>query len=228
MNRPSSPWTDAATVAGFVQSPPNATLTQFAQSERDRRGRGFLLDIGCGAGRNLLPLAEQGWRAIGVDASAPMLAAALARARPEETAGARVTLALAAMDALPVADGSIDLIVAHGIWNLARSSAEFRRAIREAARAARPDAGLFVFTFSRHTLPPAARPVAGETFVFTDFSGQPQCFLTDVELLAELAAAGFEPDPAVPLREHNRRAAGVQMQAGPPVIHEAAFRYSVR
>jgi ubiquinone/menaquinone biosynthesis C-methylase UbiE len=53
------------------------------------------------------------------------------------------------MDRLPLGDASIDLVVAHGIWNLARSAAEFRRAIAEAARVARPDAGLFVFTFSR-------------------------------------------------------------------------------
>jgi hypothetical protein len=34
---------------------------------------------------------------------------------------------------------------------------------------------------------------------------------------------GFEPDAAVPLREHNRRAHG-RAGSGPPVIYEAAFR----
>ena len=29
-----------------------------------------------------------------------------------------------------------------------------------------------------------APPVAGETFVFTQFSGQPQCFLTERELVS--------------------------------------------
>jgi hypothetical protein len=81
-----------------------------------------------------------------------------------------------------------------------------------------------VFTFSRHTLPDSAAPVPGESFVFTQFSGEPQCFLTDVELVAELAAAGFAPDPAVPLTEHNRPPAGV-LRAGGPVIYEAAFRF---
>jgi hypothetical protein len=83
-----------------------------------------------------------------------------------------------------------------------------------------------VFTFSRNTLPPDAAPVAGEPFVYTQFSGTPQCFLTDAQLLAELAAAGFTPDTAVPLTEHNRRTAGALASAGgPPVIYEAAFRY---
>ena len=45
-------------------------------------------------------------------------------------------------------------------------------------RAAAPGARLFVFTVSRHTLPPEEQPVAGETFVFTRFSGEPQVFLT--------------------------------------------------
>ena len=128
------------------------------------------------------------------------------------------------MDALPVRDRSIDLIIAHGIWHLARSGAEFRRAIAEAARAARPGGALFVFTFSRNTLARDAWPIAGETFVFTQFSGQPQVFLTSGQLLFELHAAGFEPDPAWPLRELNVPPPGQVRAGGAPVIYEAAFR----
>jgi hypothetical protein len=128
------------------------------------------------------------------------------------------------MHALPVPDAACDLIVAHGIWNLARSSSEFRAAVREAARAARNGAALFVFTFSRHTLPANAEPVRGETFVFTQFSGQPQCFLTDAELLGELADQGFRPDPFLPIREYNRPRPGALITVGGPVIYEAAFR----
>jgi hypothetical protein len=54
------------------------------------------------------------------------------------------------MAPLPVPDASADFVVAHGIWNRARSSAEFRQAVADAGRAARPGAALFVFTFSRH------------------------------------------------------------------------------
>ena len=35
---------------------------------------------------------------------------------------------------------------------------------------------------------------------------------------------GFVPDPAVPLREHNRRPRGALHKGGPPVIYEAGFR----
>ena len=216
-----SSWSAPATVAGFVQSAPNAVLLRFAESERRRAG-GLALDLGCGAGRNTIPLAQSGWKVLGLDLSWPMLAAAAPRARDEGIAD-RLHLALSPMDELPVRSRSVDLVIAHGIWNLARSTAEFRRAVLEAARVVKPGGGLFVFTFSRNTLPPAAQPVAGEPFVFTDFSGQPQCFLTDAQLVSEMAAAGFALDPAVPLTEYNRPKAGPRMQ-GPPVIYEAAFR----
>ena len=153
-----------------------------------------------------------------------MLVAAAARAADAGVAP-RARFALAPMDRLPVASARIDLIIAHGIWNLARSSAEFRRGVAEAARVARPGAALFVFTFSRHTLPADVQPVEGEPFVFTQFSGQPQCFLTDRQLIAEMAAAGFAPDARVPLTEYNRPEPGA-IRAGGPVIYEAAFRFT--
>ena len=211
-------------VAGFAQSPPNDTLMRFAVEERSRDGTRFALDIGCGAARNAVPLARAGWDVLGVDLAAPMLTAAIGRARVEAPSG-RLLFARSTMHELPVRDRSADLIVAHGVWNLATSDAEFRAAVREAARVARPDAALFVFTFSRHTLPPDAAPYGSESFIFTQFSGQPQCFLTGDQLVAELAAAGFTPDTAVPLTEHNLPKGGAFRTPGPPVIYEAAFRY---
>lgn len=219
-----SPWSTTETVAGFVQSAPNTVLLRFAESERQRAGVRWALDVGCGAGRNAVPLARMGWNVVGLDLSWPMLAAASPRARDE--GARRLRLALAPMDEIPVRDRTFDLVIAHGIWNLARSAVEFRRALRETARVAKPGAGLFVFTFSRNTLPPEAPPVAGETFVFTQFSGQPQCFLTEAELIAELAAVGFTPDPSVPFTEYNRPRPGALVARTGPVIHEAAFRYA--
>ncbi len=219
-----SPWSAPSTVAGFERGLPNEVLIRFAAAERERAANGLAIDIGCGAARNSVPLAEQGWRVFGTDLSGPMLEAASRRAVAEGQTR-RVHLALAAMDALPVADHCADLVVAHGIWNLARSSGEFRRAVAEAARVSRPGAGLFVFTFSRHTLPPDAEPVPGERFVFTQFSGRPQCFLSRDDLIAELGGAGFTLDPAVPFAEYNRRPGGMLCGGGPPVIYEAAFRF---
>lgn len=214
-------WSTPQTVAGFARGTPNRTLMEYAAREHARGGR-RALDIGCGAARNAAPLAHAGWHVLGTDASWPMLQAAASRATHEQIA-ARLQVAAAPMDRLPVRDRSADLIVAHGIWNLAATGAELRRAAGEAARAARPGAALFLFTFSRHTLPPDVEPLPGETFVFTEFAGEPQCFLTEAQLVEELAAVGFVPDAALPLKELNRPAGLVS--ASGPVIYEGGFRF---
>lgn len=215
-----SSWSAPATVAGFVRAAPNPVLLDFAAGELARCGGGRALDLGCGAARNAVPLGRQGWRVTGTDLSLPMLVAAAARAHGE-LPPARLGLVRAPMDRLPLADAEFDLVIAHGIWNLAASGAELRRALAEAARVARPGAGLFVFTFSRSTLPAAATPVAGERFVYTGFAGVPQVFLSAGELDEELAAAGFAADAAIPRREYN---VPRPLSGGPPAIWEATYR----
>ncbi len=215
-------WSTPDTVAGFAASPPNAVLMQLAEAERKGRDAARVLDIGCGAARNAVPLALAGWEVFATDNSLPMLRAAADRREAHGLAG-RLHLAQASMAGQPIADRSMDLIVAHGIWNLAASSNQLRQALREAARAARPGAALFVFTFSRHTLPSTAAPVEGETFVFTQFAGEPQIFLTREQLVDELDAVGFRPDDGLPLRELNRPSGKLQHTGG-PVIWEGLFR----
>jgi SAM-dependent methyltransferase len=152
-----------------------------------------------------------------------MLCATASRTH-EHGLGDRLHVVLAPMEHLPVRDCSFDLIVAHGIWNLARSAAQFRRALDEAARVARPGAALFVFTFSRNTFPASIAPVAGEPFVFTQFSGEPQCFLTEAQLDAELGRVGFVRDSGIPFHEYNLPKPGMLPAGKAPVIYEAAFR----
>jgi ubiquinone/menaquinone biosynthesis C-methylase UbiE len=210
-------------VAGFAHSAPNAVLMTFAEQELKRSTGGHVLDIGCGAGRNALPLARLGWNVVGIDLSWPMLCAAASRTH-EHGFDDRFQVILAPMERIPARDRSFDLVIAHGIWNLARSAAQFRRALDEAARVAKPRAGLFVFTFSRNTLPAQIAPVAGEPFVFTQFSGEPQCFLTEAQLNAELRRVGFVRDPSVPFHEYNLPKPGTLSTGKAPVIYEAACR----
>lgn len=217
-------WSAEGTVRGFAQSAPNTVLMRFAEGEAGRCGHGHALDLGCGAGRNAVPLAGDGWRVLGMDLAWPMLLAAADRGVAAGLSD-RLAWVLSPMEQIPTRDSSFDLIVAHGIWNLAPSSRIFRRGVEEAARVARPGAGLFVFTFSRSTFPPETPPVPGESFVFTQFSGEPQCFLTEDQLVEEMGRAGFVIDPAVPMTEYNRPHAGGPRLGGPPVILEASFRF---
>jgi len=216
-------WEDAGVVRGFSTAAPNQVLLDFVRRELTRRPRLRVLDLGCGAARNAAPLAAAGATVLGADVAWPMLEAARRRVEAAGV-GRRVALVRAPMDRLPLRDASVDIVVAHGVWNLARSAAELRRAIDEAARVARPGAGLFVFTFSRATLAPGDQPVPGETFVFTQFAGEPQCFLTAEELVAELLRAGFVKDPPGPLTEYNRPIPGRTLAGVGPVIHEGTFR----
>lgn len=229
-----SRWDTPATVAGFRASPPNTVLMEYAaewlrhQTSEQRVAAAWALDIGGGAGRNAVPLAGLGWRVVCTDLSRPMLEAARIKYAEEGApSDAPVYLAKAPMAPLPFADRSFDLLIAHGIWNLARSGDEFRAAVAEAARVARPGAGLFLFTFSRHTIPDSDAPVPGETFVFTQFGGEAQCFLTEEEILRELGAVWFVREPgAGPLREYNRPPVPrTSAQSGPPVIYEGTFTY---
>ena len=216
-----SPWSEPGTVAGFVESPPNDALMQVAELHRQAGGQ--LLDIGCGAGRNALPLVRTGWTVTGVDLSSAMLAAAGARVQAERLSD-RIRLVQAPMDRLPFRDACFDFVVAHGIWNLAPSDRTLDAAVGEAARVARPGAALFLFTFSRSTLPPTLEPATGEQFVFTEFSGQRQTFLTGVQVIDVLGRHGFEPDLALSLRELNKPAGNVLRASRAPVFYEGLFR----
>lgn len=218
-----TPWSAPRTVEGFVKGAPNARLLAYAAQVQARGGR-VAADVGCGAARNALPLATLGWRVLGTDLSWAMLTGAHQKlaAQPAQTT---LVLAQAPMESLPLASASVDLLVAHGIWNLATSDAQFRAAVGEAARVLRPGGSLFVFTFSRHTLPADAAPLDGEALTFTQFSGQPQIFLTEDTLRLELARAGFAADPALPLVEHNAPTSStLQVAGGGPVIYEGGFR----
>ena len=218
-----STWTNAETVRRLSAAPPNERLVRFAADELAAHGgTARALDVGCGTGRNTIPLARLGWEVVGIDASRPMLEAA-AGVIANAMIGP-VQLVAASMDSLPLPCASFDLVIAHGIWNLAQSDEEFRAAIRECGRALKPGGALFVATFSRHTLPFDAHATPRNRFAFNDFAGMPQCFVTERELLEELAVVGVVPDPALPLVEHNRPLSGRLRVRSAPVIYEGGFR----
>ena len=224
--RVSPRWEQPQTVAGFTAGIPNDVLVAFAAARVQNQSS--CLDIGSGAARNATALAELGYQVVAADLSAPMLAGARDRVRTwsalaQARGAGRIDLVLAPMAPLPFRSGSFDLIVAHGIWNLARSDRELREAMSEAGRVARPGAGLFLFTFSRHTLPDDARPDPGQSFTFSCWNGEPSCFLAEDEIVTLLGEAGFVRETPGPFTEYNRPRPGELRAGGAPVIYEGTF-----
>lgn len=100
-----------------------------------------VLDLGCGNGRNLAVLRERG-RAVGLDASAGLLARATAKA-------GHGSLVRGDAVALPFADASFDAVHCVATLHHLPSEGERRQCAREAARVLRPD-GLALFSVWAH------------------------------------------------------------------------------
>jgi hypothetical protein len=60
--------------------------------------------------------------------------------------------------------------------------------------------------------------------VFTQFAGEPQCFLTETQLREELLQAGFDQDPPGLLAKRNRPLPGRALTPSGPVIYKGTFR----
>lgn len=227
INHPVSPrWEAPELVENFRTNSPNDVLMQYARELDRRRGPQtpplHILDIGAGAGRNAVPLAQQGCIVTCVDLSIPMIRAAQIK-REQEAPPNSIQLVIGPMAPLPFRDKQFDLIIAHGIWNLSTSDAEFRSGVAEAARVAKPGAGLFLFTFSRHTIPDNAPSVTGQKYIFTQFGDEPQCFLREEEIIHELLEAGFACDVTGPITEYNCPPPPFDRVQRPPVIYESTF-----
>ncbi len=104
--------------------------------------RGRVLELGCGSGRVLIPIAGK-TSVIGIDLSAPMLTIARARARRLRPAQ-RPVLIRGDIRALPIVTGSLDLVIApYGILQSLVRDVDLKRALSETARVLRAG-GLFV------------------------------------------------------------------------------------
>lgn len=115
-----------------------------------------VLDVGCGAGLDSLIAARRAGphgRVIGIDFSEAMLA----RARQAVAAAGigNVAFCLVGAETLPVRDGSIDLALVNGIFNL---NPERREIFRELARVVRRDGTVYAAELIlREPLPPEVR-----------------------------------------------------------------------
>jgi ubiquinone/menaquinone biosynthesis C-methylase UbiE/DNA-binding transcriptional ArsR family regulator len=95
-------------------------------------------DLGCGTGRVAETIAPFVRRVVAVDDSGAMLAAARERLGPAAEADGKVELRQGRLEALPLADDSLDVallvLVLHYVAQPARALAEARRALRPGGR----------------------------------------------------------------------------------------------
>ncbi len=122
-----------------------------------------VLDLGCGAGLDSLIAARRvgpSGRVVGLDFSGPMLARAQRAAR--EAGASHVTFCRADAQNLPLRDGSMDVALVNGIFNLNPGRAAI---FRELARVVRAGGRLFAAELVlREPLPPASQVSEADWF----------------------------------------------------------------
>ena len=125
-----------------LESLPAAATASFAGVGNPHLAGGLrpgetVLDVGCGAGMDLLLAARKvapGGRALGVDVTPAMRRAAAAAAR-EAGLGDVVEVRGGSAEALPVNDGTVDVVQSNGVLNLTPDKG---RAFEEIFRVLRP------------------------------------------------------------------------------------------
>lgn len=111
-----------------------------------------VVDLGCGAGLDLLIAAEKvgpGGRVIGVDAGAEMLARAAANAKNAGFAD-RIELIEGKIEALSLADASVDWAISNCVLNLASDKA---KVFAEIVRVLKPGGGILIADLVVNDLP---------------------------------------------------------------------------
>lgn len=159
------------------------------------------LELGCGPGRALVPLARlvgRTGRVVGLDAAPGMIARARRRVAQSGTSG-RTDLVLGDARALPFADGAVDVIFVEDTLELFGPS-EMRAVLDECARVLTADGRLGVVTMEREA---AERDpfVRAYEWVYDRVPGYDRVGCRPVYARRSLVASGFTVDR----RERRRR-----------------------
>ena len=146
-------------------------------------GGGPVVDVGCGTGTAVRELATRHGTAIGVDASAAMLAVA------RERAGGAVSLHLAGADALPLPDGAV---AGYRAERLYQHLADPAAALAEAHRVLAPGGRIVLVDQDWELLAFAGDDPATERAVVAAFSASLVAGRAGREARGQLLDAGFD------------------------------------
>jgi len=189
-------WEQPEIVGRFAARDPDHRLARLVEEYPDP-GAVRVLDLGCAGGRNSVFLAERGFDVTALDLSTAMVAETRLRVAvvlgPEE---AERRVRVGAMDRLDtIADGSIDLIVALGVYHAARSGKEWEASLSESNRVLSAGGRVLVAIHTAEFRPDdrIPIPVPGETHVY-DGLASGRSFLVDADTLdRDMARHGLSP-----------------------------------
>lgn len=187
-------WERPEMVERFAARDPDHRLAQLAGLYASP-SRVHALDLGCAGGRNAVFLTRLGFHVTALDSSRAMVAETRRRVA-ELVGGAEAARRVreARMDGLSgVADGSIDLFVALGIFHQAESEAEWDRALTEARRVCAPGAWMLAACFTDESDPHGTglSPVPGQPHIFEGLEARRVHLVGAATLDAEMARHGF-------------------------------------
>lgn len=147
-----------------------------------------ILDVGCGNGRDLIPLVRVGCRCVGVDYSPGMVEEAR---RDLSAAGAGgVELLVGDATRLSFGDGTFDKVFASEVIE---HIPDWRAAIRDMARVLKPEGTLVLTTPNRHSWYGFDRYALVEGLLRRRWNHPYDEWKTHAEVLDGMRAAGLEP-----------------------------------
>ncbi len=198
-------WNDPDNVQRFEDREPDHRLQTWVENFEGDRATTRVLDLGCAAGRNSVFLAENGFDLLACDLAQAMVDRTRDRLSghidPHELE--RRVQRSSMTDLGFVETGSLDWVVALGVYHQAASDEEWDLALRETARVLRPGGRLLVANFAPGSGPvdkPPAR-VPGTRFSHTGLAQGTTCLLDLEEQDAEFARFGLLPNvPSVVVR----------------------------
>lgn len=129
-----------------------------------------VLDIGCGAGRNIHYFLKNGYNVFAVDQEATavdkvkVLARNLAPALPPQN------FCLAKADHIPFGDSSFDLVISSAVLHFAKNTAHFENMLKEAWRVLKPHGYFFARLASDIGIETLVKPLGNGRFLLPDGS----------------------------------------------------------
>lgn len=132
-------------LGGEAENPPAQEVIKFVEQYKDRLGS-KILDVGSGAGRNLLYLARQGFEATGIDISKKGVELTKQQLQQEKLKGSVV---VGDIQKLPFDDTSFDSAISRRVLDYNNTEGVVAK-MQEIARVIKPDGIFFLTVRSEH------------------------------------------------------------------------------